>query len=129
MATHTAAISDPHAEVGNHPNIPPRLQELLKDCEEVAKTDPGNTHKIAALLQKMSLDYYADVRAQAQQSFRSALAAAGIGMLFFIYALWYAMSPAGAGQARIGMIAGSLVQFISAINFYLYFRAARQFAS
>jgi len=78
-------------------------------------------------MQQMSLHYYADVRKQAQQSFRSALAAAVIGALFFLLAAWYGMEKDE--KAWIGIIAGALTQVISAINFYLYGRAARQFAT
>ncbi len=106
-----------------------RVRDMLQDCEEIAQTAPGDIHRIGSLLQEMILKYYADVRSQAQQSFRAALAAATVGILFFIYAIWLGMSPDGSGQARLGLIAGSLIQFISGINFYLYFRAGRQFAS
>lgn len=103
------------------------LKELQRECEEVATTKPGDTHQIASLMQQMSLHYYADIRRQAQQSFRSALIAAVIGTLFFLSAAWYGM--ARDEQAWIGIVAGALTQVISAINFYLYGRAARQFAT
>jgi hypothetical protein len=39
------------------------------------------------------------------------------------------MSSDGILQASLGVTAGSLIQVISGINFYLYARAARQFAA
>jgi hypothetical protein len=78
-------------------------------------------------MQQMSLHYYADVRRQAQQSFVSALVAALIGMLFFLFAASYGMEQDK--TAWIGVIAGALIQVISAINFYLYGKASRQFAT
>jgi hypothetical protein len=78
----------------------------------------------------MSLNYYQDVRHQAQQSFASALAAAVVGVGFFVYAAWQAMRPGqGDAAAIVPVIAGALVQIISGINFLLYGRAARQFAA
>ncbi len=106
------------------------LQQLKVHCEEMAHIPRGDTHKMASLLQKMSLNYYEDVRKQAQQSFYSALAAAVVGTFFFFYAAWHMMPQPGntASNAYISLIAGALVQVISAINFYLNARAARQFS-
>lgn len=103
------------------------LKELQRECEEVATTRPGDTHQIASLMQQMSLHYYTDVRRQAQQSFLSALIAAVVGTLFFLLAAWYGMVKDE--QAWVGIVAGALTQVIAAINFYLYGRAARQFAT
>jgi hypothetical protein len=106
-----------------------RLRALLKNCEEIATAQPGDTHAIASVLQQMMVRYYEDVRKQAMQSFWSALGAAGIGMLFFLYAIWQTMSHGVSGSSWIGIAAGALTQFISGVNFYLYFKASRQFAS
>jgi hypothetical protein len=106
------------------------LQQLKAECEELARTRPGDTHKMASLHQQMSLNYYQDVRRQAQQSFYSALVAAIVGTLFFLYAAWHMLPQNGStsSNAYISLIAGALVQVISAINFYLYAKAARQFS-
>jgi hypothetical protein len=116
--------------VSTSPVLAPPLQQLKAECEEVARTRPGDTHKMASLLQQMSLNYYQDVRKQAQQSFYSALAAAVVGTGFFLYAAWNMMPQNGrpSSNAYISLIAGALVQVISAINFYLYAKAARQFS-
>jgi hypothetical protein len=105
------------------------IRQMLRDCEHIGNTAPDDAHTIGSLLQQMILKYYADVRSQAQQSFRAALVVACVGMLFFIYAIWRAMSSDGMLQASLGIIAGSLIQVISGINFYLYARAARQFGA
>jgi hypothetical protein len=105
------------------------LHALKEDCEEVARTEPGDTHKMASLLQQMSLNYYEDVRRQAQQSFYCALVAALIGVLFFFYAAYLMMNQDSASNAKVSLIAGALVQVISGINFYFYGKASRQFAS
>ena len=105
------------------------IREMLADCKRIGNTLSDDINKIASLLQEMILKYYAEVRLQAQQSFRAALAVASVGILFFVYAVWRGMSSEGGQQANIGVIAGSLIQVISGINFYLYARAARQFSS
>jgi hypothetical protein len=78
-------------------------------------------------MQQMSLKYFEDVRNQAQKSFHSALVAAAVGTLFFLFAAFYGMGLDK--KAWVGIIAGGLIQVISAINFYLYGRVARQFAT
>ncbi len=105
------------------------FENIRRDCEEIAHTEPGNTQRMASLLSQMSLSYFQDVRMQAQQSFYSALVAAAVGTSFFIYATWLTMNRERADMAHISLIAGGLTQVISAINFYLYARAARQFSS
>jgi hypothetical protein len=105
------------------------LRQVFQDCEKIAVDAPGSTRRITALLQQLSLIYYLDVRKQALLSFWSALGAAVVGMLFFLYAILHAMSPGGRESAQIGLWAGALTQFIAAVNFLLYFRVARQFAT
>lgn len=101
------------------------IEELRAKCEELAETEPGDTRKLSSLLQQMSLNYYEAVRRQAQQSFYCALGAAGIGTLFFLGAIIFMQAE---GRA-LSIVAGALVEVIAGINFYLYARAARQFAS
>jgi hypothetical protein len=121
----TTSASSVPALASAHP-----LQQLKAECEELARTRPGDTHKMASLHQQMSLNYYQDVRRQAQQSFYSALVAAIVGTLFFLYAAWYMLPRDGStsSNAYISLIAGALVQVISAINFYLYSKTAHQFS-
>jgi hypothetical protein len=63
----------------------------------------------------------------------SALVAAVVGTLLFFYAAALAMPPNSAPQSvksvNITLWAAGLTQFISAVSFFLYFKAARQFAT
>ncbi len=108
-------------------DLPPLLADIQTSCIKMAEVDPKETQKVAALLMGMSLKYYAVVQKQAEQSFRWALLAAAIGAGFFGYSCWLAMNARVAG-AMLSLIAGTLVQVISGINFYLYSKTARQFA-
>ncbi|RYF85837.1 MAG: hypothetical protein EOO03_12685 [Chitinophagaceae bacterium] len=103
------------------------LEAAKKACEEVAQVSPGNTHEMGARLQQMILNYYADVRKQAQQSFHFALGAAVAGTLFFLGAAL--LSILNENGAQVTLIAGSVIQVISAINFFLYGKASRQFST
>lgn len=98
------------------------LEELKERCRDLA-----NLEDTQNVLLEMSLNYYEDVRKQAQRSFRAALVAAGVGTLFFVAA---AVGMNGAeDRATISLIAGTLIQAIAAINFYLYGKTAKQFSS
>jgi hypothetical protein len=122
----TAATSTMPMPIGRRSAQP--IEALRAQCHEIAFTAPDNTHKIASLLSEMILNYYQDVRSQAQQSFWCALGAAIIGTGFFVYAAHQGMNS-GLNEASIGLIAGALIQVISGISFYLYSKTARQFSS
>lgn len=82
--------------------------------------------------------YYAEVCAQARQSFAFAKIAAMIGFGLFTLALfnacgWFGFFPQESPEERItssilAMIAGTISQFIAAVCFFLYRKASKQFA-
>ena len=99
-----------------------------KTCESIASVNVGETHKLASKLWDLSINYFKDVRRQAQQSFYSALGAGIVGTTFFFLALYLMMN----GQvpfSRLSLIAGMMIQVISAINFYLYAKTSKQFST
>ena len=125
MDTQNVIIANAHS---GESEIKKPLEAIKKNCEELAQIKPGNTNEMVAKLQEMILNYYRDARRQAQQSFYSALAAATIGILFFVYAAWLNMQSHDT-SSKISWIAGALIQVISGINFFLYSKASRQFSS
>jgi hypothetical protein len=109
------------------PNTSPHLEEMETTCESIAGVNVGETHKLASKLWDLSINYFKDVRKQAQQSFYSALGAAIVGTIFFFLALYLMMN----GQvpfSKLSLIAGMMIQIISAINFYLYAKTSKQFS-
>ncbi len=105
----------------------PALSAVKINCREVSKIPEGNTNEMGGKIQEMILNYYQDVRRQAQQSFYMALGAAVVGCVFFVYAAIVFM---GQGEAAsISLVSGSLIQVIAGINFYMYGKAARQFSA
>ena len=100
-------------------------ESMKKQCDRLASVKPGDIHEVASLLQKVALDYYRDVRRQAQQSFYWALGLAVCGTAGFGAAAWFAMKPDGGETAVLAAVGGCLVHVISGINFWLYGRAAR----
>jgi hypothetical protein len=107
--------------------FPPSFDELNQNCELLANANPGDTRQFASLYSQMNLRYYSDVLSQANHSFRFALGASGVGVLFFIFAAWEIYKNDKTGW--IGLIAGGLLQVISGTCFYLYAKASEQFAT
>jgi hypothetical protein len=105
----------------------PSLEELHDRCRQLAEAPIGDTRQFACLFSGMNLRYYSDVLSQARNSFWFALAAAMVGVAFFVFAAeqMYVRHD----KAWIGLIAGSLLQVISGTGFYLYGKASAQFAT
>jgi len=111
----------------------PVWTELLKSFRQssarLAKADPGDVQEVASAQLQIINDYYVSVLAQARQSFRAALAAAGIGLVFFLGAVIFLLASGDSLVGTISVISGALVEVIAGINFYLYGRAASQLAA
>ena len=121
MTPPTEQVPPPLSQMSSH-------EALLSGCKKLAHVPNDDIHQIASLLSQMSVQYYQDVRQQAQRSFFSALGAAVVGLIVFIYAASKGMSE-GTLDVYVSVLAGGLIEVISGINFYLYFRTARQFAA
>lgn len=121
-------LMDILAHTNHETELPvPSLEALHNSCQQLATATLGDTRQFACLFSQMNLRYYSDVLSQAKNSFRFALGAAVVGVLFFVFAAWQ-MYKADKG-AWIGLIAGGLLQVISGTCFYLYIKASAQFAT
>ena len=99
--------------------------------ERLSKADPANVQQIAASQIELLSNYHQEVLNQAKNSFVWALVAAGAGFFFFLGSMVFIISPKNGQKlevAVIGTIGGALIEVISAINFYLYGKAATQMA-
>jgi hypothetical protein len=94
--------------------------------ESVARADAGNISEVAASQLKISNNYYQSVLGQAQQSFRSAIIAAGVGLGFFLAALGFALALGKLDVAIISSISGGIVEVIAGLNFWLFGKTAAQ---
>jgi hypothetical protein len=102
------------------------LKEIEQKCKELAITEPENTQKIAADLLAMGKGYYHDACSRAQQSFKVALGAAVVGMIFFFVACGLVMKG-GTDRATLAALAGTTIEALSGIVFVLHFKAVKQF--
>ncbi|WP_327099573.1 hypothetical protein OIE68_12695 [Nocardia vinacea] len=94
--------------------------------ESLAKADPGNIQEVAASQLAISNDYYESVLRQASRSFVAAIVSAGVGLLFFVCSVAFAMISHNLDAALISSLAGGIVEVISGLNFWLYGRTALQ---
>ena len=106
--------------------------------------DEGKMGGIAAPHEELILEYYNDVHEHVIESFRSARRVAWIGFGVLIGTLCYKLAvdllsrfghigPSTSNNSltvsEFGLFSGTLIEFISAINFWLYARASKQFAA
>ncbi len=96
--------------------------------ERLSEVKPGEIAKVGAGVFDLTFGYYDSVLNQAKQSFRWALVAAGVGLAFFIGAVLFLLFDQSRDIATVTVIAGTLVEVISGINFVLYGKTTAQLA-
>lgn len=121
------------------------VQKTEETCAALGHAlDQGKLGDIVAKHETLILQYYRDVQEQARQSFLSAKSVAKVGFLVLASTLAYTLlfdalsrfHIAGPGMAassltaaQIGVVSGALIEFIAAVNFWLYAKGARQFSA
>lgn len=98
-------------------------------AQQLARTKPANILEVAGAQTELLTGYYRTVLAQARESFRWALVAAGLGLLFFLGAVAFLVVVRLQSVATVSVISGALIEVISGINFYLYGKTTAQLAT
>lgn len=96
---------------------------------EAMNADPANPREVGISQLRLINKYHNNVLQQAEQSFRWALIAAGIGLVFFLASISFLLLKQPTDISSASLISGGLVELISAINFFLYGKASTQLAS
>jgi hypothetical protein len=107
------------------PGDKPAEQAIMQS----AGVDTTNIARVAASQLTISNAYYENVLSQARRSFNSAIAAAIVGLLFFLGAVAVAMTRELIGAASISALSGTIVEVIAGLNFWLYARTSLQLES
>ena len=97
-------------------------EPALKRLTEAAS---GDVKEIAASQIELLSRFYDLSLSQASRSFRWALVASIVGLLFFIAAIGFMVTQQG-DVATISVIGGAMVQFIAGVNFFLYGKTLSQ---
>jgi len=105
------------------------FNEISSAADRLSQAKPDDIQEIAASQIKLLASYYDLVLGQARKSFRWALIAAGIGLIFFLASVGFLLSQQSHSLANISLISGALIEVIAAINFYLYGRTSAQLAT
>lgn len=110
------------------PAGPPTIHNVFMSgaIESVANADPGNIQQVAASQLALSNSYYQSVLSQARLSFLAAIVSAAVGLVFFVFAVIFAIMSHNPDPAYISALAGGIVEVISGLNFWLFGRAASQ---
>jgi hypothetical protein len=100
------------------------------DIEEPLKelSTAKNVQEITASQINILSKYYDNALIQSQKSFNFALAAAGLGLLFFLSAGGVLLIYNFQSLAMITTLGGTLSGFVSAVNFYMYNKSSSQLA-
>ena len=104
------------------------LGDIQAACAELAAMDIVRTHAVAALLQRMMLGYYVDIRRQTKASLNVAIATGLLGVALFVtgVAAPNLTGMRNSGQVPYWLIAAAVVEVIAVICFLSYSRASRR---
>jgi hypothetical protein len=119
-------------ELGDIPGIDvlrPPVAAVSTAIKDVSKADPANIQEVAAAQFGLSNLYYENVLAQARRSFNAAVAAAVVGLLFFLGAVAFAMGTHQLVAPVTSLVGGGVIEVVAALNFWLYGRTAIQLNS
>jgi hypothetical protein len=81
--------------------------------ERLLRASPGDVREIAALQIELLNSYYESALNQARWSFRWALIAAVVGLVFFLVSVGFMLAQQPQSLALIGMLSGALIEFIA----------------
>jgi hypothetical protein len=107
-------------------NLGRQQRDVSAAIDVIKKTESQNVQEVAASQIELLDEYHKIVLDQSRKSFVSALAAAIVGLGFFLGAVISIASTQKIDTALISVIAGALVEVISGINFYLYAKTTVQ---
>jgi hypothetical protein len=104
------------------------LPDIAAACAELASIEEERTLAIAALLQRIMLGYYVDIRNQARWSLFMAIGAALLGTALFVTGFVNPVALKGRIPMQSWIVAGSIVMIIAAVCFFSYAGASRRLA-
>lgn len=97
-----------------------------KSVENIKEADPKNIQEVYGSQIDLINSYYSIALKHSERSFTWALRAAIAGLLFFITAIASLLLRQPEQIALVSVIGGALIEFIAAVNFYLYGQTTKQ---
>jgi len=102
------------------------IEKMKVTCIDLAKIEKSDTHALAAKLSELNLDYMKDLRDRGRHCFHGALLISIIGSVFFFIALYFMMKNT-LQFPKLTLVAGTSIQLVSCIGFYIYARTTKEF--
>jgi hypothetical protein len=109
--------------------VVPASRPAQQAIQEAATVDTANIAQVAASQLTISNAYYENVLSQARRSFNSAIAAAAVGLVFFMVGVVVAVVYKIQSAAVISTLSGAIVETVAGLNFWLYARTSQQLES
>ena len=103
-----AAPADPWSTIEKSYGLGGQL--IARSVDRLEKAHPGDVQGIAASQIQLLNGYYSQVLSQAARSFRWAVIAAGVGLLFFLAAVSFVLIKQPQQVATISLISGALIE-------------------
>jgi Cyanobacterial TRADD-N associated 2-Transmembrane domain len=100
---------------------------ILRDSiNRLGAADPANVQQIAASQLELLAGYHQIALAQSRRSFFWAIIGAGVGLLFFLSAVAFALLTSATANALIPLLSGAIVEVVAGVVFFLYGRTTDQ---
>jgi hypothetical protein len=94
---------------------------IIRDSiDRIGTANPANVQEIAASQLELLAGYHQIALAQSRRSFFWALVGSGVGLIFFVAAVAFALATGIALAAVIPLLSGAIVEVVASIVFVLY---------
>ncbi len=100
--------------------VPGNETEIERAVARLADAEQDDVREITASQIQLLHGYYNLALDQARRSFRWALAASIVGLVFFLAAVGLVLVGHGMNAPVISIVSGAIVEMIAGVNFYLY---------
>jgi hypothetical protein len=111
---------------GDRSSYPSNVSHSL---ERLESADPANVQQVAVSQLELLTHFYHLVLAQSRRSFLWALVGSGIGLVFFVVAVFFALTTGVTLSAVVPLLSGAIVQLVAGVVFWLYARTTSQLSN
>ena len=105
------------------------VEAMITSTGQLANVDLKKPEEVLAASGNILNSYYTVALAQSARSFVWAVAASIVGLLLFVFAIYFVLTQGSADAAIVTAIAGAIVQVVAGLQFYLYGKTTEQAAN
>jgi hypothetical protein len=109
--------------------LTPADLRITDSIRRIGVADPANVQQIAASQLELLAGYHQIALAQSRRSFFWALVGSGVGLIFFVAAVAFALATGIALAAVIPLLSGAIVEIVAGIVFVLYGKTTAQLSN